>query len=144
MKEMQFVVEINASKEKVWDVLWRDETFRDWASVIDPETYMLGELKEGNEVQFISSQGGYGVTSLVENYIHNEFLLLKHQADTQDEGAGVREKEWTGGAESYVLTEENGVTVLTVVFDAPLTQEDYFMVTYPKALSRVKELAEKK
>lgn len=142
MKEMQFVVEINASKEKVWNTLWQDETFRSWASVIDPETYMLGELKEGNEVQFISAQGGYGVTSLVQKYIQNEFLLLRHQVDTQGEGTETREKEWTGGAENYVLTRENGVTILTVAFGVPSTQEDYFTVTYPKALTRVKELAE--
>jgi uncharacterized protein YndB with AHSA1/START domain len=47
MKEMQFSIEINATKERVWDTLWQDETFRQWASIIDPETYMAGVLKEG-------------------------------------------------------------------------------------------------
>lgn len=142
MKEIQFQIEIHASKDKVWDTLWRDETFRNWASVIDPETYMVGELKEGSEVQFISAQGGYGVTSLVEKLIPDEFLLLRHQADTQDNGEREREKEWTGGTESYTLTEVAGVTTLTVAFDIPSTQKEYFESTYPKALARIKELAE--
>lgn len=141
MKEMQFVVEINAAKEKVWDTLWQDEIFRQWAGIIDPGTYMVGELKQDNEVQFISGNG-YGVTSLVEKVTPNEYLLLLHQADTQDSGQKERAKEWTGGKESYSLTEEDSVTKLTAVFDVPSEMEDYFKTSYPKALEQVKILAE--
>lgn len=144
MKEMQFQVDINASKEKVWNTLWRDETFRQWASVIDPETYMIGDLIEGGELQFISSRGGYGVTSLIEELTVNEFLLLRHSADTQEEGKQEREKEWTGGEESYRLAEKGTTTTLIVTFDVPLEQEVYFKINYPKALERVKELTEGK
>lgn len=143
MKEMQFTVEINTPKEKVWDTLWQDETFREWAGIIDPGTYMVGELKEGNEVQYISAENGYGVTSLVEKLIPNEFLLLRHQADTQDTGKQLREKEWTGGKESYTLAEKDGVTTLTAAFDVPPELEEYFQDNYPKALERVKGLAER-
>lgn len=142
MKEMRFSVEIYASKQKVWDTLWQDETFREWAGIIDPGTHMVGELKEGNEVQYIS-ENGYGVTSLIEKLTINEFLLQKHQADTQDEGRRERKKEWTGGSESYSLTERDGTTTLEVAVDVPVEMEEYFMVNYPKAFTRVKELAEK-
>lgn len=141
---MQFVVKIHAAKEAVWDTLWQDKTFRDWASVIDPETYMVGDLKEGNEIQFISAENGYGVTSLVEKLTPGDFLLLRHQADTQEAGKREREKEWTGGAESYSLSEKDGNTTVTVTFDVPLEMEEYFKVAYPKALERVKILAEAK
>lgn len=142
MKEMQFVVEINARREQVWDTLWQDGTFRQWASIIDPGTYMVGELKEGSEVQFISSENGYGVTSLVEKLIPGEFLLLRHRADTQDAGKRERANEWTGGKESYRLTEKDGVTTLAVSFGVPPEMEDYFKVAYPKALELVKTLTE--
>ncbi len=142
MNEMQFSVEISAPKDKVWDTLWQDATFRQWAGIIDPGTYMKGELKEGSEVQFISAENGYGVTSLVEKLTPGEFLLLRHQADTQGHGQQERAKEWTGGAESYRLTEHDGMTTLTVTFDVPAEMEDYFNTNYPKALDRVKQLAE--
>lgn len=106
MKQMQFTVQINASRHKVWDTLWQDETFRQWAGLIDPGTYMVGELKQGNEVQFISGNG-YGVTSLVEKVTPNEYLQFRHKADTQEAGEQEREKEWTGSQETYSLT-ENG------------------------------------
>lgn len=144
MKEMQFKVEINATKEKVWDTLWQGETFRQWANIIDPETYMVGELKEGNEVQFISAANGYGVTSLVEKLIPGEFLLLKHHADTQETGKQERENQWTGGEESYLLVEKDGATTLTVAFDVPPELKEEFKISYPKALERIKILAERR
>ncbi|MDQ5972071.1 MAG: hypothetical protein QG553_230 [Patescibacteria group bacterium] len=143
MKELHFTTQIKAAKQKVWDTLWQDATLRDWAGMIDPGTYMVGELKEGNEVQFISGNG-YGVTSLVEKLVTGEFLQLRHSADTQDKGKQERAKEWTGGAESYTLTEQTGSTTLTVAFDVPPEQEDYFTANYPKAMERIKELAETK
>ena len=142
MKEMQFSVEINAPKETVWNTLWQDKTFREWAGIIDPETHMVGELKEGNEVQFISAANGYGVTSLVEQLVAGEFVLLKHRADTQGHGEQKRADEWTGGKETYSLGEKDGVTTLTAAFDVPTELEEMFKVSYPKALARVKVLAE--
>jgi hypothetical protein len=57
MQKQQHAIEIMASKEEVWNTLWEDRTLRDWASIIDEGTYMVGVLEEGNEVQFISSVG---------------------------------------------------------------------------------------
>src|SRR5690606_20370282 len=102
---------------------------------------LMGELVEGNQVQFISGNG-YGVTSLVDKLKQNEFLLLKHQADTQDSGARERADEWTGGDEVYALSEDDGVTTLTATFDVPSHLEQYFNEHYPKALDRVKKMAE--
>lgn len=144
MKEIQFQVEIKAPKERVWDTLWQDETLREWAGIIDPGTYMVGDLKEGNEVQFISAENGYGVTTLVEKLVAYEFLLFRHQADTQDSGKQERAQDWTGGKESYSLAEKDGTTTLTAAFDVPPEQEEYFQDNYPKALERVKALAERK
>lgn len=105
---------------------------------------MTGDLKEGNEVQYISAKNGYGVTSVVEKLITGEFLLLRHSADTQDTGKHERKKEWTDGEESYALVERDGITTLTVAFDVPSKMEEYFKVTYPEALRCLKILSEKK
>lgn len=144
MKDMEFTVDICATKEKVWAVLWQDETFRQWAGIIDPGTYMVGDLQLGSEVQFISAENGYGVTSLVEKIVPGECLLLRHRKDTKDTGAHARDDEWTGGIESYELVEESGTTTLKVAFDVPEGMEEYFAVNYPKALQQVKLLAEAK
>lgn len=143
MKQLQFSIAIHATKETAWDTLWQDESLREWAGIIDPGTRMIGDLKEGAEVQFISGNG-YGVTSLVEKLVAGEMVVLRHRADTQDEGKREREKEWTGGEERYSLAERDGITTLTVAFGVPPEMEDYFKTNYPKALERVKMLAERK
>lgn len=144
MKKLQFSVEIKAPREKVWNTLWEDKTFRDWANIIDEGQYMIGEIKEGNEVQFISAVSGYGVTSLIEKLAINEFVSFRQMADTKDSGEREREKEWTGGTESYSLAKNDGGTTLTVDIDVPPGQEETFKVRFPKALERVKILTEKK
>ena len=141
MKELQFTIEINAPKEKVWDTMWQDEVFRQWAGLIDPGTYMVGDLAVGNEVQFISGNG-YGVTSLVEKLSDGEYLLLRHSADTQDVGERERDKQWTGGKEEYTLTETDGITTLTIAFDVPPELEEIMNTSYPKAMGKLKELTE--
>lgn len=143
MKKLKFSIEIHAPKVRVWDTLWQDETFRDWASIIDEGTYMRGVLKVGNEIQFISGNG-YGVTSLVEKLVPNEFVLFRHMADTKDNGEQEQEKDWTGGTESHSLAEKDGVTTLTVEFDVPTELEEIFKIRFPKALERVKILSERK
>lgn len=142
MNELQFQVEINAPKQRVWDTLWQDKTFREWASIVDPGTHMVGELIEGNEVQFISGNG-YGVTSLVKKLIPEEYLMLLHSADTQDAGEQERDKQWTGGKEIYKLEELNNVTTLRFECDVPEELVTIMNDRYPKALRRVKELAER-
>lgn len=104
MKNIAFSIEIHASKDKVWATLWEDGTFRDWASLIDEGTYMKGIMTEGNEIQFLSSVNGYGVTSLVAKLSPNKYVLFRHNADTKESGQQEREKEWTGGTESYSLS----------------------------------------
>lgn len=143
MQNMQFSIEIKASKEKVWSTLWEDTTLRDWANIIDEGMYMVGEMAEGAEVQFISGVNGYGVTSFIEKLVPNEFVLFRQIADTQEMGERSREKEWTGGTERYSLTEKDGGTVLSVELDVPPGQEETFKDRLPKALERVKVLAER-
>jgi len=140
---MKFTIEINAPKEKVWNTLWQDGTLREWAGIVDPGTYMIGELKEGSTVQFNSAEG-YGVTSYVAKLELNEYVLFKHKADTKDGGEKNREDQWTGGNESYTLIEKNGTTTLTLMFDVPEELEQFMNESYPKALSRLKELSERR
>lgn len=143
MKELTYSTEIFAPKEKVWKILWEDSTFRDWAGIIDEGTYIKGILKEGNDVEFISSVNGYGVTSFVEKFMPNSEALFRHKADTQEDGAKARDNEWTGTSERYALNEKNGRTTLTLTTQVPPEQEKTFEARLPKALVRIKELAER-
>jgi len=70
-------------------------------------------------------------------------MYFEVRGDTKESGHQEREKEWTGGTESYSLTEKNGVTTLIVKIDVPLELEETFNIRFPRALECVKALAEK-
>jgi hypothetical protein len=143
MIELKFEIGINSTKETVWSAIFDDTSFRDWANIIDEGTYMEGEMKEGNEIQFISSVNGYGVTSLVSKLIPYEYVLFKHASDTQMSGATTRDKQWTGGSESYTLIEKEGQTFLTIKSEIPEELVEMFNDRLPRAMKRIKELAER-
>lgn len=142
MKELKYSSEISATPEKVWKILWTDTTFRDWAGLIDEGTYIKGTLKEGNDVEFISSVNGYGVTSFVEKFIPNALAFFRHKADTQESGAKSRDSEWTGTSERYELKDKDGRTTLTFSTQVPPEQIKTFEERLPKAMARIKALAE--
>lgn len=141
MTTLNFTTTISASKQKVWRTLWEDKTFRDWSNIIDEGTYIKGELIEGQTIQFLSASG-YGVTSLVAKLIPNQHITFKHMVDTKDSGNEKREDEWTGGTETYELEEINGTTTLTITTEVPDEMVEMFQERLPKALERIKELAE--
>lgn len=140
MKEYQFSISIIAPKEKVWFIMWNDNTFRDWANFIDEGMYMVGEMKEGNNIHFISPINNYGVISKIEKLIPNEYIVFKHQVDTI--GNVKRDNEWSGGTESYNLSFKDGITTLITKTELPINQIETFNTFVPQSLNRIKELSE--
>ncbi len=145
MERLQFSIEIRAPREKVWNVLWEDATYRDWASIIDEGQYAVGDWSEGGKIQFLHPSGS-GVSSVIEKLAPNEFVSFRNAADIKDwkeQPLAEKSEEWSGGTESYSLREEDGVTTLTVAFDVPQAHKDEFEDKFPKALQRVKMLSER-
>ena len=66
-------------------------------------------------------------------------VVKKGVEDTESEEV----KDWAGAKENYTLTEDNGKTKLVVDMDSSDDFKDYFLKTWPVALEKVKELAEK-
>ena len=145
MIQHSFSTDINASKEKVWNVLWNDETYRIWTSVFMPGSYAVSDWKEGSKILFLSADGG-GMASKIVKKIPNEFMSFQHNGMVKD---GIElpptdeTNTWQGSFENYTLKESEGQTNLVVTVDVTEDMEKYFKETFPKALAAVKELAEK-
>lgn len=146
MEKIHFSTSINAPREKVWDVLWDNNSYREWTSPFAEGSYaQTDNWKEGTKVLFLDPKGS-GMVSTVAKNNPNEFMSFKHLGvvkdgieDTQSESV----KSWAGAMENYTLTDENGKTKLIVDMDCTDDFKDYFLKTWPAALEKVKELAEK-
>jgi hypothetical protein len=146
MQKIHFSKTINAPKEKVWNVLWNDTSYRDWTSAFAEGSYaQTDNWKEGTKVLFLDPKGS-GMVSTVAKNKPNEFMSFKHLGVVKD---GIEDTEsenvkgWAGALENYTLAEDNGKTKLDVEMDSTDDFKDYFLKTWPIALEKVKELAEK-
>ena len=146
MEKINFATTINAPREKVWKTLWDDASYRNWTSVFAEGSYAKTEnWKEGSKVLFLSPDGD-GMVSKVASNKPNKFMSFEHLGiikngveDTESESV----KGWAGAKENYTLTDENGKTKLVVDLESTDEFKDYFIKTFPVALEKVKELAEK-
>ena len=139
MTTLNFSSTIKAPKEKVWDTLWKDSTYREWTSVFSEGSYAESDWNEGSKILFLSPSGD-GMFSVIDKKIPNEQMTFRHLGEVRN---GVEEKkEWENALESYHLRENNGVTELTVALDATEEFAGHFKEIFPKALDRVRQIAE--
>lgn len=145
MERLNFSVNINAPRERVWEVLWNDSTYREWTEVFGEGSHAKTDSwEEGSKVKFLA-QNGDGMLSLVSANRPNEYMSFKHLGmilngveDTESEEV----KKWAGALESYTLQSNNGSTKLVIEIDMTPEHKEFFEKTWPKALDRVKALSE--
>ena len=153
MERKEFKILIDAPQQKVWDVLWGKTTYPAWTSAfmegsrVESLNAPEGQVwRKGNKVRFLGPDDEGMVSTIAENK-PNEYMSIKHLGVVRK---GVEDydspgsKEWAGSTENYTLKPIGNRTELTI--DMGITNEylDYFEKTWPKALSKVKELSEEK
>lgn len=145
MADLHFSTQISAPRAKVWDTMLTDATYREWTSVFMPGSYFKGDWSKGSKMLFLGpSESGEeegGMVSLVKEHRPEEFISLEHLAEIRD---GVETPWENTGYENYTLKDTDGGTeVLIDILNLPEEYADMFDDSWPKALQRLKELAEK-
>lgn len=140
MAALHFTVNINARKEKVWETLWDDATYRQWTAAFHPGSYAESDWNEGSRILFLGPDGR-GMFSVIDKKIPNQQMTFRHLGELKD---GIEEpKDWGEDAtESYQLHDKNGGTELTVQVSGTGDFEEYLKNTFPKALEILKKIAE--
>ena len=142
MEKIEFKTSIDASPEKVWKVLWNDSDYRKWTSFFAEGSRAETDWKKGSKVLFLDGKNE-GMVSMIADNIANEFMSFKHLGIVK---GGVEDLDsaegWSGALENYTLKNVDGKTELTVQMDMVDEFKDMFSKMWPKALEKVKELAE--
>lgn len=146
MQKIHFSANINAPKEKVWEMLWNLDAYRIWTSVFaEGSDVKTDNWKEGSKVLFLDGKGS-GMVSMVATNKVNEHMSFRHIGIIKD---GVEDtssdavKAWAGATENYHLSENNGTTTLFVEMDVTEDFKDYMEKTWPVAMEKIKALAER-
>lgn len=146
MKKKEFRITIDAPREKVWNVIIGKDTYPVWTAVFAEGSTVETDWKKGSKALFLDGKGSGMVSEIAEN-IPLEYLSIRHlgeiinsKKDTDSE----KVKEWAGAFENYTLTEKDGKTEWLTEMDVTEEFGDYFDKTWPQAMEKAKELAEKK
>jgi len=144
MEKLQFNIDINAPREKVWKTLFEDETYRQWTSAFSENSSAETDWKKGSKILFLDGTG-QGMVSKVAESIPNEYMSIEHLGMLKD---GVEDldsddvKAWAGAYENYTLKGDNGKTELFIESDITEEYKEMMANIWPKALNKLKELAE--
>ncbi|MDQ6472647.1 SRPBCC domain-containing protein [Flavobacterium sp. LHD-80] len=144
METLEFKIRIKAPATKVWEVLWNDDTYKEWTGAFCEGSYAISDWNEGDKIHFMSPSGE-GMNSIIEKKIPNEYMAFKHIGEIKDHKElplDEETKKWSGAMETYRLTPDDEFVDLTAQVDVVEKYIDYFKDAFPKGLEKVKELSE--
>ncbi len=148
MENIHFNILINATKEKVWESLFSDAAYREWTTAFAEGSYAETDWKQGSKALFMDGSRS-GMVSEIEVSRPYDFLSIKHLGIIKD---GVEDltseetKSWSGAHENYTLRDAEGKTEVSIELESQgMKQEfvDYFNKTWPIALDKLKDIAER-
>ncbi len=149
MQKLTFNTFINAPVEKVWNTMLGDATYREWTMAFHEGSYYMGSWEKGSKILFLGPDEGGGVGGMVGQIAENrphEFISIEHRGFVK---GGVEDydseevKKWVPAFENYTFTSKDGGTELLIEVD---TNEEYskmFSEMWPRALAKLKEVAER-
>jgi hypothetical protein len=145
MKKLHFNAIINAPREKVWKILWDDKTYKEWTSVFAEGSEAVTDWTKGSKVLFLDGKGS-GMVSRIEENIPNEYMSIEHLGEVKDgveDTQSERVNAWAGAHENYSLKDVGGKTELSVDMDITSEFEEMFSEIWPKAMEKIKGIAER-
>lgn len=140
---LQFSIDIQAEKSKIWEALWDENSYRAWASIFFEGSYIkVNDWEEGSKVLFLNPNQS-GIYSIIEKHIPNKIIQFKHignVVEAQEQPIDEETKKWSGATEIYRLTEHINHITLTIELDVLDEHLDFMTAKLPEALEKIKQL----
>ncbi len=146
---MKFTIIINAPQKRVWETMLDDKTYRIWTEAFGQGCHYVGDWNKGSKILFLApSENGMmsGMVSRIAESRPYEYVSIEHLGVVQDgneDTSSEAVKGWAGAHENYTLTEKNGGTEVLVEIDTVDEYKQMFEEMWPRAVQKLKELAEK-
>ena len=147
MIRLHFSIVIDAPREKVWETMLGDATYRLWTTAFSPGSYYVGDWSEGSKILFLGpgEKGEMGMVSRIAESRRPERVSIEHLGvvrDGKEDTSPEAVKGWAGAHENYTFKEKGGATELLVDTDTTEEYKSMFEETWPRALKTLKDLAE--
>ena len=139
MEKLEYKIQVLASPDKVWSVLWGEITYRQWTTAFTEGSFFIGNFEEGSIMKFMDPKDN-GMFSRVTKNVTNETMTFRHLGEIYD-GVEVPQ-DWGDATETYTLEETEEETILKATIKSSPEFKDFFEEKFPAALQNVKNLAE--
>jgi hypothetical protein len=137
---------VQATPERVWQVLLEDQYTRQWYEDFSPGSHAQTDWKEGSKALFIDASGNGLVARITKNKPFEE-LAMEHLGayfNGREDYESSDALSVKGGQEIYRLTKEGASTRLTITCDMAEEVFEGMSAAWESALIKLKQLAEKK
>ena len=148
METLSYEIIINAPKEKVWGVLWNENTYSEWTKFfnLNSSSFIKSDRKVNGKTYFTNAEGA-GMVSTIDSLEKPDQIVFKHLGMRDEAGnedtESMEVKQWSGCFEKYFLIDFDGKTKLHAEVQTEKDWEEHMNTGFTKGLQIVKELAEK-
>ena len=149
METLSYEIIIDAPKEKIWDVLWGNETYSEWTKFFNPKSasFMKSDWQVGGKTYFTNADGE-GMVSTIDSLEKPDQIVFKHLGmlykDGNEDTQSKEVMEWNGAYEKYILIDFDGKTKLHAEVQVEKEWRDHMDEGFNKGLQIIKELSETK
>lgn len=145
METLDYEIIINAPKEKIWDVLFGQETYSEWTQFFSPGSQMKTDWQVGGKTYFVNPEGA-GMVSTIDSLEKPDQIIFKHLGMVDKDGVEDTEsmeiKQWSVCFEKYILIDYDGKTKLHVEVQVEKDWREHMNTGFTKGLEVVKNLSE--
>lgn len=148
LEKLSYTITINADAQKTYNTMLNKGTYEAWTAVFYPGSHFVGSWEKGTKILFLGpGENGElgGMVSRIKENIPHKFVSIEHLGmveNGKERTTGIDVEAWAGCHENYTFEESAGKTLVTAALDINADYKDYFNETWPKALSKLKELCE--
>lgn len=146
--EISVQATIHATRARIWEAISGPDSFRIWCGAFSEGSHYEGEWSPGSITRFIGpdpSGGTAGMVARVTEHIPGEVVRFEHIgviSQGVEHFSGPIFDEWIPTFEEYRLEGGPESFILTIRQELPEKYADHFAKTWPKALDRIREMAE--
>lgn len=148
METIQFTILINANKQKVWNTMLEDKTYRQWTAAFHEGSYYEGSWEQGSKIRFLGpAEDGKlgGMYSKIKENRKHEYISIEHLGMVKDgviDTTSDEVRKWTPAFENYTFTEKGNQTEVKVEMQVVSEYKAMFEEMWPRALKTLKDLSE--
>lgn len=149
MKKAHYSILINAPRERVWQKLFDDASYRVWTEAFAPGCHFQGSWDKGSKILFLAPGEDGKLGGMVSRIAENkpcDFMSIEHLGivndgveDTTSEAA----TKWAPSFENYTLKDRDRATELFIDMDIEDSYVEMFDEMWSNALAKLKEISEK-